>query len=402
MTTSIRRVEYAYLPEELDIDNVDYAELETRPGEHRRFPLLARSLREEINEAWQKLLDTGDFTLGPTVEAFEVAFAEAVGAPHAIGLRSGTDALALAIEALGLGHKTHAPMCTCERKRIAVPVNTFYASVGAILQAGAWPVLVDVDDEYLIDLAQVNKLWKAGAIDALMPVCLTGNPVDIPPGMFEGLPIIYDAAQAIGAEIRGRKIGGIGEAVCYSLHPLKNIHAAGDGGIVTSRDPGLCVKIARLRNHGLISRDDWLVPGYNARLEPVQAVAAHAHLAQLEWITKRRNENAALYDELLRDIPQVTIPPRDPDKWQAFHTYVIQAESRDNLRHMLAERSVETKVHYAKPLHLQPAMAMLGHSEGDFPVAEAQANRWVTLPVHQYLERADLEYVAGCIRDFYA
>lgn len=384
---TIRRVEYAYLPREIFPPHIE-------PDNPR--------LGHKIMGAWYKLLATGDFTLGPTVEAFEAAFAESVDAPRAIGVRSGTDALALAIEALGLGHKAHAPRCDCELKRIAVPVNTFYASVGAILQAGAWPVLVDVDDEYLIDLKQVTKLWKVGAIDALMPVCLTGNPVDIPSGMFEGLPIIYDAAQAIGAEIRGRKIGALGEAVCYSLHPLKNIHAVGDGGVVTSRDSRLIVKIARLRNHGLISRDDWLVPGYNARLEPVQAVAAHAHLPQLEWITNRRNENAAFYDELLRDVPQITIPPREPDKRQAFHTYVVQAENRDNLRHTLAGRGVESKVHYPRALHEQPALAVLGHQPGDFPVAEAQANRWLTLPCHQYLERADLEYVAGCIRDFYA
>lgn len=379
-TKTTRRVPYAYLPVELS---------------------RGRVLRGAIEAGWADLLDRGDFTLGRSVEKFEVAFAAAVGTPHAVGLRSGTDALALAIMALGLGHQPHARRCDCELKRIAVPVNTFYASVGAILQAGAWPVLVDVDEEYLIDLRQVTKLWKAGAIDALMPVALTGNPVDIPAGAYEGLPIIHDAAQAIGATIDGRPIGSLGEAVCYSLHPLKNVHAAGDGGVMTTRDPRLAVTVSRLRNHGLISRDDWLTPGFNARLEPVQAVAANAHLPQLEWITKRRNENAALYDELLAGIPKVKIPPRPANKLQAFHTLVYRVPSRPNLVSFLADRGVETKVHYKEPLHLQPALAMLGHKPGDFPVAETQAQEIISLPANQYVTEDDIRYVVGGIREFY-
>lgn len=380
-TKTTRRVPYAYLPVELS---------------------RGRVLRGAIEAGWSDLLDRGDFTLGRSVERFESAFAGAVGAPHAVGLRSGTDALALAIMALGLGHQPHARRCDCELKRIAVPVNTFYASVGAILQAGAWPVLVDVDEEYLIDLRQVTKLWKAGAIDALMPVALTGNPVDIPAGAYEGLPIIHDAAQAIGATIDGRPIGSLGEAVCYSLHPLKNIHAAGDGGVMTTRDPRLAVTVSRLRNHGLISRDDWLMPGFNARLEPVQAVAANAHLSELAWITRRRNENAKIYDELLAGIPKVKIPPRPANKLQAFHTYVIQSEGRPNLVSFLADRGIESKVHYPRLLSEQPALAMLGHKAGDFPVAEAQAQRIITLPIHQYLNEEDLRYVAGAVRDFHS
>jgi dTDP-4-amino-4,6-dideoxygalactose transaminase len=380
MTTATRRVPYAYLPTEL---------------------ARGRPLRTDIEKRWADLVDRGDFTLGRAVENFETAWAKAVGAPHAIGLRSGTDALALAIIGLGLGHVTHAPRCDCERKRIAVPVNTFYASVGAILQAGAWPVLVDVDDEYLIDQRQVTKLLKAGAIDAVMPVAWTGNPVDVPAGAWEDLPIIHDAAQAVGAEIGGRPIGALGQAVCYSLHPLKNIHAAGDGGMVTSRDDRFMVTLARLRNHGLISRDDWLMPGYNARLEPIQAAAAHAHLAELGWITDRRNQNSAMYDRLLSDLPQITIPPRPADKRQAFHTYVVQADSRDNLVHVLAERGIEAKVHYPKVLAAQPALAMLGHQPGDFPVAEAQADRIVSLPIHQFLTEEDIRHVSDAIHEFY-
>lgn len=371
MTTTARRVPYAYLPTEL------------RRGSE---------LRVEIERGWGELLDEGDFTLGKRVEAFESDFAAAVGAPYAVGVRSGTDALALAL-------------LTCQSltagARVAVPVNSFYASVGAILQAGMRPVLVDVGPDMLIDQRLVRRLIEQEAIDAIMPVHWTGAPAVVDPAP-EGIPIIYDAAQAVGATWRGRPIGALGTAVCYSLHPLKNIHACGDGGVVTTRDEAMAIWISRLRNHGLINRDTWLTPGFNARLEPVMAVAARASLKRLDWITARRRENAAYYDQALADIPQVKVSPRDPLGQSAFHVYMVMAEDRDNLVHTLLTQEIEAKVHYPRILAEQPALSYLGYKPGDYPVAEAQAKRIVSLPIHEHLSREDQDAVVAAIRAFYA
>jgi dTDP-4-amino-4,6-dideoxygalactose transaminase len=214
--------------------------------------------------------------------------------------------------------------------------------------------------------------------------------------------VVEDAAQAVRAELQGRRAGAWGAAGCFSLHPLKNLNVAGDGGMLTTNDPELYAAVKKLRNHGLRNRDEVEFFGFNSRLDNLQAVVGLHQLGKLEEVTARRRANAALYDQLLGDLaPQVVVPPRDPEHFQVFHTYVVQVERREELREHLAQQGVDSKIHYPIPIHLQRPCRELGHQEGDFPVCENQACRILTLPVHQHLRPAQVRYVADQIARFY-
>ena len=335
------------------------------------------------------------FVLGPQVAEFERRFARACGTTHALGLNSGTDALFLALRALGVGPGDEV---------ITAP-NSFVASAGAIVMTGATPVFVDVNAEYLMDPARL-----ADAITprtrAVMPVHLTGNPVDMRAigavAARHRLHVVEDCAQAVGAMVDGRIAGSIGAAGAFSLFPLKNLGVAGDGGMLTTSSSELAERVRLLRHHGLRNRDECETWGYNSRLDTIQAIVADAVLDTLEGLTAARIRNAAFYDAAFADLaPDVVVPPRRPGVRQVFHVYVVQAERRDRLREFLEQRGVETKIHYPIPIHLQKAAESLGYKRGAFPVCEAQSERIVSLPVHEYLTRAEQEYVVDRIREFY-
>ena len=335
------------------------------------------------------------FVLGPQVGDFEARFARACGAAHAVGLNSGTDALFFALRAVGVGPGDEV---------ITVP-NSFVATAGAIVMAGATPVFVDVNAEYLM-----NPALLADAITprtrAIIPVHLTGNPADMDAigaiAARHGLPVIEDAAQAVGAAIGGRVVGSLGAAGAFSLFPLKNLGVAGDGGMLTTGSREIFDKVMLLRHHGLRTRDEVEIWGYNSRLDTIQAIVADAVLDGLDGVTAARIRNAAFYDHALAPLaPQVIVPPRRAGVRQVFHTYVVQAESRDRLREFLEVRGVETKIHYPIPIHLQRAAAGLGYKRGAFPVCEAQGERIVSLPVHEYLTEAEQQYVVDRVREFY-
>jgi dTDP-4-amino-4,6-dideoxygalactose transaminase len=335
------------------------------------------------------------FVLGPQVAEFEQRFARVCGTTHALGLNSGTDALFLALRALGVG----------PGDEVVTAPNSFVASAGAIVMTGATPVFVDVNAEYLMDPARL-----ADAITprtrAVMPVHLTGNPVDMRAigavAARHGLHVVEDCAQAVGAMVDGRIAGSIGAAGGFSLFPLKNLGVAGDGGMLTTSSTEVAERVRLLRHHGLRNRDECLTWGYNSRLDTLQAIVADAVLDTLEGLTAVRIRNAAFYDAALADLaPDVVVPPRRPGVRQVFHLYVVQAERRDRLREFLEQRGVETKIHYPIPIHLQKAAEGLGYKPGAFPVCEAQSERIVSLPVHEYLTRAEQEYVVDRIREFY-
>ena len=371
------RVPYNYLDQQFNVDSP-----------------LVNNILGDIKE----LVRTGEFTLGPPVQEFEEKFANLCGVKHAIGINSGTDALILILKSLGIGPGDEV---------ITVP-NSFIATANVIRFVGAKPVFVDVDDEYLMD---VNKVRDAitEKTKAILPVHLTGNPVLIPPYSYVGnsgygyplLPIIEDAAQAIDAEIGLSKAGSLGIAGEFSFHPLKNLNVWGDGGMVTTDDSELAEKIRLLRNHGLVSRDACLMVAGNCRLHTIQAVVGLRLMGDVRMVSEKRIENAALYDRLLKSVSGVTIPPRPRYKRQVYHTYVIQVEKRDALRSFLAEKGIETKVHYPVPIHLQKPYAELGYKKGDFPKCEAQAERILSLPIHQYLTEEQIEYTAWFIQRFY-
>ena len=372
------KVPYNYLAQQFDVDGA-----------------LVNGILGDIKE----LVRTGEFTLGPQVREFEKKFAALCGVSHAIGINSGTDALILILKALGIGPDDEV---------ITVP-NSFIATANAILFVGAKPVFVDVDDEYLMDINLV-KAAITPKTKAILPVHLTGNPVFMPDlmdlrlhtGTYEISPyIIEDAAQAVDAQINGKKVGGWGVAGEFSLHPLKNLNVWGDGGMVTTSNGELAEKIRLMRNHGLASRDDCVMAAGNCRLHTIQAVVGLRLLSDVHKVSDARIKNAAIYDALLRDTGGVVIPPRCWFKRHVYHTYVIQVDWREDLVEFLAENEVETKIHYPVPIHLQKPYLELGYMKGDFPKCEAQAKRILSLPIHQYLTKEQIYYTAKLIRKFY-
>ena len=335
------------------------------------------------------------FILGPQVEQFEARFARVCGTAHAVGLNSGTDALFLALKALGVGPGDEV---------ITAP-NSFIATAAAIVHTGARPVFADVMADYTISPERAAAALT-GTTRAIVPVHLTGTPADMDAlralAAPRGLPIVEDAAQAVGAAIDGRPVGSLGTAGAFSLFPLKNLGVAGDGGMLVTNSRDLAGNVARLRNHGLRNRDECEVFGYNSRLDTIQAIVGDASLDSLDSVTKRRGQHAAYYDAALRDLdPEVIVPPRRAGARQAFHTYVVQVERRELLVAHLGGHGVETKIHYPIPIHLQPAATSLGYSRGAFPICEAQASRILSLPVHEFLHEHQLAYVVETIRSFY-
>jgi len=367
-------VSYGYLPEQFALETD-----------------ISKSILHDIQNESAR----GFWTLGPWVDRFEEAFAEKLRVQYAVGVNSGTAALELALIASGVR----------PGERVAVPANSFIATAGAVVAIGAEPYLVDVNEDYLfswdaiIDKRNPNrKEWDSTM--HLLPVHLTGNVVtNLPRDYYDGS--VFDAAQAIGAEYKGVSVAALGLAACFSLHPLKNINVWGDGGVVTTNDESFANEIRLLRNHGLKDRDTVVRPGRNERLHAIQALVGTHVLKELDWLTEKRREHAALYDQLLDGATGVIIPPRNEDIKQVYHTYVITVGRRDELVTWLAQQGIETKVHYPIPIHLQPGYAYLGGRWNDLPNVEWQSKRIISLPIHQYLKREQIEYVAERIRYFY-
>jgi dTDP-4-amino-4,6-dideoxygalactose transaminase len=240
---------------------------------------------------------------------------------------------------------------------------------------------------------------------AIMPVHLTGRICEMDPiakiAKEYGLAIVEDAAQSIGSRYRGRFSGALGDIGCFSLHPLKNLNAAGDGGFLTTDDDAIADRVRRLRNHGMQDRDTVMEFGYVSRLDTIQAVLLRYRLGRLENIISMRRRNAEVYRAELDRRP-VFIPDERDDAFDTYHTFVVQVDRRDELKTHLAARGVATAIHYPNPIHLQPASKELGYRRGDFPVAEAQAGRILTLPINPFLSPDDIRYVADQVNGFFS
>ena len=343
----------------------------------------------------RSLAKTGDFTLGAPVREFEERFAQLCGLPHAVGVASGTDALALSLKAVGVG----------PGHEVITTPNTFVATVSAIAMTGARPVFVDNDAEYNIDAGLIEAAITPKT-KAILPVHLTGNPADMPTIMKvaqeHDLSVIEDAAQAILASIDGKHVGSWGETAGFSLHPLKNLNVWGEGGVILTRSAELYQKLRLLRNHGLSNRDEVVMLGHNSRLHSLQAVVANRLLDSTSSITDARIANAKRYDEAFSELGEyVAIPTRRPNFKQVYHTYVLRSADRDALLNHLLAAGIEAKVHYPIPLHLQKAFQHLGHGPGDFPVCEEDCKTILTLPVHQHLTSDEVDYVIDGVRSFY-
>lgn len=353
-------------------------------------------LRERVQAALARVVESQRFILGVEVEHFERRFAEYCGARHAIGCASGTDALELALMACGIGPGDEV---------LTVPF-TFFATAGAILSAGARPVFIDVEPQsFNLDIDQLDRVLAAHpSIKAILPVHLYGGCADMGPllerAAARGIPVIEDAAQAVGAEYRGARAGSIGTIGCFSFFPTKNLGGFGDGGMLTTQDDKLARDLRALRVHGSFEKYVHLWPGMNSRLDALQAAVLNVKLDSLDEWNQARQRNAALYRELLGDVV-VTPAPRPHQTRHVYNQFVIRCARRDELRAWLSAHGVGTEIYYPLPLHLQPALAGFGYRAGDFPVSEQLSREVLALPIFAELTENEIGAVAGLIREFY-
>ena len=353
-----------------------------------------RSLREDLWRVWDEVLDSAGFIGGSPVEQFEKAFAAFCETKHAVGVGNGTDALLLALKALGIGRGDE----------VIVPANSFVATAAGVVHAGATPVFVDIDPRtYNIDVNQIEN-HISPQTKAIIPVHLYGQPADMNPVLefarLYGLKVIEDAAQAHGALYHGRRAGSMGDAACFSFYPGKNLGACGDGGAVVTNDPDLAQSLRRLREHGGIRKYEHDVVGYNSRLDSLQAAALHIKLGFLDQRNEMRRRHAESYRELLSDITGIVTPFVLSGVTSVYHLYVIRVEtgSRTDLQDYLKDHGVQTLIHYPIPIHRTRAFAEF--RKHDCPIAEEYAERILSLPMYPELETSQLEYIAGLLSDF--
>jgi dTDP-3-amino-2,3,6-trideoxy-4-keto-D-glucose/dTDP-3-amino-3,4,6-trideoxy-alpha-D-glucose/dTDP-2,6-dideoxy-D-kanosamine transaminase len=348
-------------------------------------------VRDRILERIGILADRGDYTLGAAVEELENKFTSLTESSYAIGVGSGTDALRLSLLSIGLEPNS----------RVLTPAMSFVATAGAIVGAGLRPEFCDIGEDLNLDTGAFSG--NSSEISAIVPVHWAGRVMDLTKmdSQFPGIPVVEDACHAILGQTDGLKAGKMGLAAAFSFHPLKNLNVWGDGGIITTDDDRLADRVKLLRNHGQRDRDHIEIFGHNSRLDSIQAVVAIEMLQLLDLITQCRRRNSFFLDELLLDVPGITLLPRRDNEFEVFHLYQFRAQRRDDLVVFLRDYGIDAKVHYRIPLHLQEAARELGFQKGDFPNAERAAEELVSLPVHEYIQPSDVELMAAKIRDFY-
>ena len=390
------------------------------------------SLRSEIDAAVLEVVRSGKYILGPYVKRFEDEIAEYVGAEHAIGVASGTDALLLSLKALGIG----------SGDGVIVPSFTFFATAGVVHNLGAIPIFADIDPRtFNIDPASVRDILESpypnnptdptnstnptnpiDSIRAIIPVHLYGQPADmneiIAIAREYGLYVIEDAAQAIGATYRTTNpnqpnepnkpnelpSGTIGHLGCFSFYPTKNLGGYGDGGMIVTSDDGLAERLRLLRVHGAKPKYYHRLVGTNSRLDAIQAAILSVKLKHLDDWSRARSELADRYDDALKGIEGVVTPYRAPGRSHIFHQYTIRVldDRRDELRDHLKKEGIGTMIYYPLPLHLQGCFADLGYSEGDLPESERASREVLSLPIFPELKNEEIDRLLESIRAFFA
>jgi len=356
------------------------------------FACQHRGIAKEVLSAIEAVLEHGQFINGPEVDEFEKKFAAYCGTRYAVGVGNGTDALVLALKAVGVSRGDEV---------ITVP-NTFLSTVSAIILAGGTPVLIDVCDDFNLNPELLETAITART-KAVVPVHLTGRPVRMNPilklAQKYGIAAIEDAAQAVGARYYDQRVGSIGLAGCFSLHPLKNLSACGDGGILTTSDDKIYEYLIKARNHGLEDRNTCGSWGINSRLDSLQAAILLKKWSYLDAWTKARRANARYYRKHLANV--VEVPQNTRNAYAVYHTFIIQTQYRDDLQIFLKRRGIDTRIHYPVPIHLQPAARALGYRRGDFPVAERQAQTILSLPIYPELTQDQLDWVVESIHEYF-
>ncbi len=356
------------------------------------LPRQAAGIKKELLAAFEKVVDSGHYILGPNLKAFEERFAAFCGSRFALGVANGTSALQLVWKVRGAGPGDEV---------ITAP-NSFLASASSIATTGAKPVFVDIGPDLNIAPELIEKAITPRT-KGIVPVHLTGRPARMPEinsiAEKHGLFVLEDAAQAVGASLDGKRVGSWGNAAGFSLHPLKNLFVYGDGGVITTSDPDLREKLLQARNHGLRSREQCDFWSDNSRLDELQAALLLVHMEALDGWTARRRELAHRYNDLLS--PFVEVPLEGPGEYCVYQTYVIQAEDRDGLQSFLQSNGVEALIHYRTPIHLQPAAASLGYTVSDFPKTVRACSRILSLPLFPAMTALQQDIVVSLIRDFH-
>jgi len=358
------------------------------------LPKQYQVLREEIQECLERVFSQGSFILRDDVAEFEAQMAQFLGVKHVVGLNSGTDALYLSARALGIG----------PGDEVITVAHTFVATIAAIVHCGATPVLVDIGDDFNMDISRIEAAITPRT-KAIIPVHLNGRVcrMDVLMEVAAGhnLTVIEDAAQALSASYDGRAAGSFGNTGCFSLHPLKNLSVGGDGGFVSTDDDRIAAELRLLRDHGQLSKEEISFYGFNSRLDNLHAALALVKLKYLpEWIERRRIL-AAKYDELLRPIEKLVLPPPPDDSsayYDVFSSFVVRTQERNALKHHLEENGVEVFVNWPKPLHQQEQLDL---GNWKLPVTERMSKEVLSLPLYPELTDEDQEKVVSAILNFF-
>lgn len=359
------------------------------------------SIKEEIDTAIQSIIDRTAFIGGEEVKRFEQSFAESCDVKYSIGVGNGTDALFLTMKAMGIG----------QGDEVVTAANSFVATSEAISMTGARPVFVDCDpDTYNIDVKKLEGCLQQKAnigkqrVKAVIPVHLYGQPADMFPVMETAkkynLKIIEDCAQAHFAEYKGEKVGGFGDAGCFSFYPCKNLGAYGDAGAVITNDGDLAQKVRMIANHGRMAKYDHEFEGLNSRMDGIQAAILNVKLKYISEWNKKRYKNALLYQKCLSNLNGIKLANIPGEGSHVFHLFVIRVKNRSELQTWLKERGVSTGVHYPIALPNLTAYRYLGYKPEDFPVANTYQNEILSLPMYPELTEEKIEYITDCLKDF--
>jgi dTDP-4-amino-4,6-dideoxygalactose transaminase len=354
------------------------------------------SIKDEIDEAIQKVLNTTSFIMGEELIKFEEEFAPFCNTKYAIGVANGSDALVLALRACGIGKGDEV---------ITVP-HTFISTTEAITHVGGKIIFVDINPKtYTIDVSKIEEKITEKT-KAIIPVHLYGLPVDMDPiirlSEKYNLKIIEDAAQAHGAEYKGKKVGSIGDVGCFSFYPAKNLGAYGDAGMMTTNNKEIAEKAKLLRNHGRITKKyEHEIEGYSSRLDNLQAAILRIKLRYLNRWNDNRRKSVEVYKRLLSEIDEIILPYEADYAKHVYHLYVIRTEGRNGLREVLKSNGIATGIHYPIPLHLQPAYNYLGYKEGDFPITEKTSQEILSLPMFAELTNEQIKEIVREIKNYY-
>jgi dTDP-4-amino-4,6-dideoxygalactose transaminase len=356
------------------------------------FGPTTQSLKADLTSTFERVLDSGKFVLGPEVKKFEQDFADFCGTKYAAGLANGTCSLHVVFRTLGIE----------EGDEVITAPNSFIATAAAIAQVRAKPVFVDTNLDFNINPEAIEAAITPRT-KAIVPVHLTGRVAKMDKilkiAKKHNLIVIEDSAQSVGAELYGKRAGSFGDAASFSFHPLKNLHAFGDAGIITSNRLEVVEKLNILKNHGLIDRSTCSQWGLNCRLDEMQAAFLGLQLPQLEAWTEERRKIAKFYNETLGKV--VIVPTEENNEKHVYQTYVIRSDKRDELKEYLNSKGVEALVHYPVPIHLQPAAKYLNYKNGDFPVVEKLSREILSLPLYPGMPFEFQEIVTSLILDFH-